>query len=113
MEIEINGTVYKFKASMAFMDAMEHEKAETLGLGGLVESFISMRDLGDPRALAKILLNLNVGFNPRLTKKVLDAYLEDETTDLEALARQVADFLYSQNLSGMRLKKLLTPQESH
>ncbi len=109
MELTIKDTSYPLKASMAFMQSIDRDEKDGLSLG-LVESVMYMRDLGDPIALRKILLALNTGLKPTLKASVLDAYLEDENTDLPGLVSEVVDFLYSQNLSGLRLKKLL-PQE--
>ncbi len=102
-ELTINGTVYQFKFGLGFMreinkqvrkpiDGMPDEKQD-VGLQFAVASLIDE----DPVALVDILDVANKTEKPRVTKALLDAYIEDESTDIEALFKEVLDFLSKAN----------------
>jgi predicted solute-binding protein len=60
----------------------------------------------DVEALCDVLMTANKGENPRLTQKELETYIEDETTDIEALFAQVVDFFGKANATKMIYKEL-------
>lgn len=102
-ELTINGTVYQFKFGLGFMreinkqiskpiDGMPDQKQE-VGLQFAVASLIDE----DPVALVDILDVANKTEKPRVTRAALDSYIEDESTDIEALFREVLDFLSRAN----------------
>lgn len=117
MEIEISGKMYQLKATLKFMECVEPlKKVKTEGGEevelGLANLITQARDTGDPRALRDLIFYLNEGQNPRMTKQTANLLIDDENTDLEALAGEIFDFLYAANVSRMRLKALgFLPEE--
>lgn len=103
MELTINGTVYSFKFGMGFLrdinrtvskpvDGIENEY-KNIGLqykvGGLLD--------GDTEDLVTVLEFANKGQNPRVTRALLDEYIDDEATDIDELFETVMDFLKRTN----------------
>lgn len=117
MEIEISGKMYQLKATLKFMECVEPlKKVKTEGGEevelGLADLITQARDTGDPRALRDLIFYLNEGQNPRMTKQTANLLIDDENTDLEALAGEIFDFLHAANVSRMRLKALgFLPEE--
>ena len=102
-ELTINDTVYQFKFGLGFLrdinktkskpiDGMPDEKQD-VGLQFAVASLIDE----DPVALVDILDLANKTEKPRVTRAALDAYIEDENTDIEALFKDVLGFLSKAN----------------
>ncbi len=102
-ELTINETVYQFKFGLGFVrdinktkrkaiDGMPDEKQD-VGLQFAVASLIDE----DPIALVEILDIANKTEKPRVTRAALDAYIEDENTDIDALFKEVLDFLSKAN----------------
>ena len=102
-ELTINETVYQFKFGLGFVreinktkskpiDGMPNEKQD-VGLQFAVASLIDE----DPIALVEILDIANKTEKPRVTRALLDAYIEDENTDIDALFKEVLDFLSKAN----------------
>lgn len=110
MEINVNGTLYPLKASIAFLNEIEKTSTRTISGEtmemGLVNAVISIRDMGDARALADTLMALNVKQTPRLNRTELTEWLEDGDADLEKLGTDVIDFLSKANVCRWKLKKL-------
>lgn len=102
-ELTINGTVYQFKFGMGFLreinktvskavDGLEGVK-KNMGLQYKIAGLID----GDVEDLVDILDKANMGFSPRATRQVIDAYIDDENTNLDALFEKVLDFLQKAN----------------
>ena len=96
-EIEMNGTMYAFNFGMGFLKAINSRATEkvpnsnySVNVGAKYLMAQVMSD--DVEALCDVLMTANKGENPRLTQKELETYIEDETTDIEALFKQVVDF---------------------
>lgn len=99
-ELTIGGTVYQFKFGLGFAREIDKKKKRNVngveqdaGLQFAVASVIDQ----DPVALVDILNLANKGMNPRVTDKLLDAYLEDEETDIDQIFEDVLDFLRKAN----------------
>jgi hypothetical protein len=103
LELTINGQVYGFNFGMGFMrevnksisqpvDGMKDVK-QNIGLRYKVAGIID----GDIEALVDVLLAANKGQNPRVTQMLLDSYIDDESTDVDALFDEVLDFLRNAN----------------
>ena len=101
MELTINGQVYQFHFGMGFLreinkkistpvDGLKDVK-KNIGLRYLVASVMD----GDPEALVDILDAANKSQSPRVSRAQLDAYIDDEGTDVDALFDEVLDFLKS------------------
>ena len=112
-EITINDVVYQFNLGMGFMreinkkvttpiDGLKDVK-KNIGLQYLVASIID----GDLEALVEVLDCANKGQNPRVTRQLLDAYIDDESTDIDALFDQVLDFLKKTNATAKTVGDLL------
>ena len=112
-ELTINDKVYEFNFGMGFMrevnkkistpvDGLKDVK-RNIGLNFLVASVIE----GDLEALVEILEAANKGKNPRATKETLDAYIDDENTDIDALFETVLDFLKTANATKKTVANLL------
>ena len=63
---------------------------------GLTYAIMSLMD-NDIVMLANVIDIANEGQNPRLTKSAIDAYLEDESTDIEELFDKILGFFKSAN----------------
>jgi DNA-binding ferritin-like protein (Dps family) len=110
-EIEMNGTMYAFNFGMGFLKAINSRATEkvpnsnySVNVGAKYLMAQVMSD--DVEALCDVLMTANKGENPRLTQKELESYIEDETTDIEALFKQVVDFFARANATKMIYKEL-------
>lgn len=102
-ELTINETVYQFKFGLGFMREINKQKSKPIdgmpnetqdvGLQFAVASLIDE----DPIALVDILDIANKTEKPRVTRALLDSYIEDDATDIDALFKGVLDFLCKAN----------------
>ena len=116
-EIEMNGTMYAFNFGMGFLKAINSRATEkvpnsnySVNVGAKYLMAQVMSD--DVEALFDVLMTANKGENPRLTQKELESYIEDETTDIEALFAQVVDFFGKANATKMVYKELQSIAEA-
>ena len=116
-ELTINDVVYQFNFGMGFMrevnkkdctpvDGLKDVK-KNIGLQYLVASILD----GDVEALVEILAAANKGQNPRVTNALLDAYIDDENTDIDKLFEEVIDFLSNANATKKVTDALLKAME--
>lgn len=112
-ELEINGQVYEFNFGMGFMreinkrvgtpvDGLPDVK-KNIGLRYYVASVID----GDLEALVDVLETGNKGQTPRITKNLLDCYIDNPETDIDALFESVIDFLKSANATKKTVNELM------
>lgn len=112
-ELEINGQVYEFNFGMGFMreinkrvgtpvDGLPDVK-KNIGLRYYVASVID----GDLEALVDVLETGNKGQTPRITKNLLDSYIDNPETDIDALFESVIDFLKSANATKKTVNELM------
>lgn len=104
-ELTINNTVYEFNFGMGFMRELDPTvtkpidgvkgKVQNLGVQYAIAGIID----GDVEALGDVLLRANKGFNPRLTQKDVDAFIENEETNLDEVFEAVLGFLKSANVT--------------
>lgn len=112
MELTINTRTYQFKAGFRFLDAIEktakYNTADNSEIEwGFSQCYTYAYQMGDARYLAKILLAMNKGLKPELSKDVLEDYLEGlEEKELEELFAQVKDFLLNASVCRLKMKKL-------
>ena len=111
-ELTINGVVYQFLFGMGFMREINKRVGTPVeGLPdvkkniGLQYSVAGIID-GDLEALVDILEVANKGQNPRVTRQLLDGFIDDENTDVDALFTNVLDFLRSANATKTTVAKL-------
>lgn len=104
MELEINGAAYSFSFGMGFLKEVNKRKEyrEKTEIGELVKHmgvrvvYASLID-EDIEVLEDVLLTANKGMSPRLTAQALEAYIDDENTDIDALFEMTRDFLSKSN----------------
>lgn len=117
-ELEIKGTVYQFKFGMGFMreinqkvgvpvDGLKDVK-KNIGLQYMVAGIID----GDLEALVDVLDVANKTEKPRMSRSVLDEYIEDENTDIDKLFKDVLDFLSSANVTKKTVAALMEAMEA-
>ena len=112
-ELTINGEVYQFKFGMGFMREVDKRivrtvdgtngKTKNIGLQYTIAGIID----GEVDTLVDVLDVANKGFNPRVTRDLLDSYIEDESTDIDELFEKVLDFLKKANATKKTTKMLL------
>ena len=116
-ELNINNTVYEFNFGMGFMRELDPTvtkpiegvkgKVQNLGVQYAIAGIID----GDVEALGDVLVRSNKGFNPRLTQKEIDAFIEDAETDLDEVFNTVLGFLKSANVTKKITSTLLETVE--
>lgn len=117
-ELTINGVVYEFNFGMGFMreinklvgtpvDGLPDVK-KNIGLQYYVAGIID----GDMEALVTALDLANKGHKPRVTTALLDAYIDDEGTDIDKLFGDVLDFLKNANATKKTVANLLAAIEA-
>ena len=116
MELQIKGQGYQFKVGFGFM--RESDKQQTVKAPNGTQQNIGFQTAvggildGDAQALEDVLLLANKGQEPRLTADVLEEYIEDEETDVDALFDGVIDFLKKSNVSKKKTLNLLKQAEA-
>ena len=111
-ELEINGKVYGFKFGMGFMRKLNATMKQPVDGLKNVEENIGLRYKlasimeGELEALEEVLLAANDKQEPRVTRDILDSYIEDEETDVDDLFDKVLDFLRNANVTKSAMKKL-------
>lgn len=118
LELTINGVVYQFNFGMGFM--REVNKKFSVPVEGLknVEKNIGLQYMiagvidGDLEMLVDVLEAANKGQNPRVTKVLLDSYIDDAETDIESLFNEVVDFLKRTNATKKVVANLMEAIEA-
>lgn len=118
VELTIGGQVYGFNFGVGFLREMNKKasipvdsvpgKKKDVGFKYYTAELLD----GDIEALMEILDTANKGQEPRLTKAVLEAHIDDAETDIEALFEQVKDFLSSSNATKKDVKTLVQAIEN-
>jgi hypothetical protein len=117
-ELTINGVVYEFNFGMGFMREINRlvgtpvdglpDVKKNIGLQYYVAGIID----GDLEALVTALDLANKGRKPRVTTSMLDAYIDDEGTDIDKLFGDVLDFLKNANATKKTVANLLAAIEA-
>lgn len=116
-EITINGTVYKLKFGIGFVKEVNGRRQAPLGNGmkediGL-EYVIAKIQEGDILTLVDVLdLGNKYAGEPRLTRSVIEGYLEDENTDIERLFDDVLGFFEKSNATKKKVKMIKEATEA-
>lgn len=116
-ELTMNEQVYQFNFGMGFM--REINKKIGIPVDGLpnvkknigLQYYVALVIDKDVEALVDILDTANKGMNPRITREVLDAYIDDPDTDIDALFDEVIDFLKQTNATKNVTMELLEAVE--
>lgn len=114
MELTINGQVYKFNFGMGFL--REINKITKVHSGGIDKNVGFRYAVGgiidrEPETLVDVLYTANSGQDPRVTKPLLDSYIDNENTDIEELFDTVMDFFEKTNATKSLTKKVLEAVE--
>lgn len=110
MELTINGEVYQFNFGMGFMREINAKATQTQdGVKRNVGFQYAVADVldGNVEGLVTILDVANKGQTPRVTKALLDAYIDDEDTDIDALFEEVQRFFEKGNATKKVTKAVL------
>ena len=112
MELTINGQVYQFNFGMGFLREANKtvsekisnatEKRKDVGATYMIAGIID----GDPEDLVNALDLANKGQNPRVTRALLDSYIEDPDTDIDQLFEDTLDFLEKANATKKIVERL-------
>lgn len=112
MELTINGQVYQFNFGMGFLREANKtvsekinnatDKKKDVGATYMIAGIID----GDPEDLVNALDLANKGQSPRVTKALLDSYIENPETDIDQLFEDVLDFLGSANATKKIVERL-------
>lgn len=112
MELTINGQVYQFNFGMGFLrDANKTvsekinnatDKKKYVGATYMIAGIID----GDPEDLVNALDLANKGQSPRVTKALLDSYIENPDTDIDQLFEDTMDFLERANATKKIVERL-------
>lgn len=101
-ELTINDVIYQFKFGMGFMREVNQRvtkpvegtnKKQEMGLQYAVAGLIDE----DPAELVEVLLIANKTEKNRITRNVLDAYIDSGEADVSDLCADVLDFLSKAN----------------
>ena len=111
-ELTINNTVYQFNFGFGFLRDINKtyksvdEKTKQERELGLQYNIASLID-GDVEAIVTILDIANKGCDPRITRKDIEKYIEDENTNIDDLFDTVMDFLSKANCTKKEVQKFL------
>ena len=112
MELTINGQVYQFNFGMGFLRDANKTVSEKINNAtdkkkdvGATYMIAGIMD-GDPEDLVNALELANKGQSPRVTKALLDSYIENPDTDIDQLFEDTMDFLERANATKKIVKRL-------
>lgn len=120
-ELTINNVVYNFRFGMGFIRAINKTMSTPIdGIPGEKQN-VGLRYKvgclydGDVEALVEILDFANKTEKPRVTRELLDSYIDDPETDIDALFSEVLDFLRQNNATKKvvaELQKMVDEQRA-
>lgn len=112
MELTISGQVYQFIFGMGFLRDANKTVSEKINNAtdkkkdvGATYMIAGIMD-GDPEDLVNALDLANKGQNPRVTRALLDSYIEDPNTDIDQLFEDTLDFLERANATRKIVERL-------
>ena len=112
MELTINGQVYQFNFGMGFLREANKTVSEKINNAtdkkkdvGAIYMIAGIID-GDPEDLVNALDLANKGQSPRVTRALLDSYVESPDTDIDQLFEDVLDFLERANVTKKIVERL-------
>ena len=111
-ELTINDKVYQFNFGLGFRRELDPTITRKIdGVNGKVEhlgmqfAIAGVMD-GDLEDIVNVLDIANKGFEPRITRKELEAYVESEDTDIDTLCEKLLDFLKRANVTKKTVARL-------
>ena len=112
MELTINGQVYQFNFGMGFLREANKtvsekinnatDKKKDVGATYMIAGIID----GDPEDLVNALDLANKGQSPRVTRALLDSYVESTDTDIDQLFEDTLVFLERANATKKIVERL-------
>ena len=112
MELTINGQVYQFNFGMGFLREANKtvsekinnatDKKKDVGATYMIAGIID----GDPEDLVNALDLANKGQSPRVTRALLDSYVESPDTDIDQLFEDTLVFLERANATKKIVERL-------
>lgn len=112
MELTIDGHVYQFNFGMGFLrEANKRVSMPVEGMNGMKKD-VGARYLiaqvldGEVDSLVDLLDIANKGQNPRVTKALLDSYIDDPETNIDELFEKTKDFLSKANATRKMMEKM-------
>lgn len=112
MELTIGGQVYQFNFGMGFLREANKtvsekinnatDKKKDVGATYMIAGIID----GDPEDLVNALDLANKGQSPRVTRALLDSYIEDPDTDIDQLFEDTLVFLERANATKKIVERL-------
>ena len=112
MELTIDGQVYQFNFGMGFLrEANKTVSMPVEGMNGMKKD-VGARYLiaqvldGEVDSLVDLLDIANKGQNPRVTKALLDSYIDDPETNIDELFEKTKDFLSKANATRKMMAKM-------
>lgn len=112
MELTINGQVYQFNFGMGFLREANKTVSEKINNAtdkkkdvGATYMIAGIMD-GDPEDLVNALDLANRGQNPRVTRALLDSYIENPDTDIDQFFEDTLDFLERANATKKIVERL-------
>jgi hypothetical protein len=108
-ELTIKDKVYQFRFGMGFVRDIDKTKQEIVE-GNKVDVGLNYAVAGlldeDPIEVVDLLLIANKTENPRVTRALLDEYIEDENTNFEAICKEILGFFETGNATKKRTEKV-------
>lgn len=111
-ELTINEKVYQFNFGIGFRRELDPKITRKIdGVSGKVEhlgvqfTIAGVMD-GDIEDIINALDAANKGFEPRITRKEIEAYLDSPETDLDALCEKLLGFFENANATKNTVKRL-------
>lgn len=112
MELTINGQVYQFNFGMGFLRDANKTVSEKINNAtdkkkdvGATYMIAGIMD-GDPEDLVNALDLANKGQSPRVTRAMLDSYIENPETDIDQIFEDTLDFLEKANATKKIVERL-------
>ncbi len=100
-ELTINGQVYQFNFGIGFVREINKKKQAKAENGSIqdvgLNYYIGTLYDENPIALVDILDLANKTEKPRISRKELDAFIDDRDTDLSQVCRDILDFFDENN----------------
>lgn len=117
-ELTINDVVYQFNFGMGFLREINKTVSAPVDGSPDIKRNIGLRFKvlcvldGDMEALVDILNAANQNQTPRATRSMLDSYIDNADTDVDALREEVLDFLKSANATKKTVASVLEAVEA-
>jgi hypothetical protein len=102
-ELTINDKVYSFNFGIGFLRDIDPTVTKPMdGIKGKVQNMGLQYAVGGVMdcnviEIADVLLRANKGFEPRLTQKEVEAWLDSPEVDIEELSKTLLDFFKNSN----------------